>query len=129
MTTGDPACTCPDWVQWHIPCKHFFCIFHLVEDWGWNSLPDTYTKSAYLCSDSKALLEHYKISQHSKVETNTEQGTSCENKAVDNPPQDVLPVQKVNYKLYLSSLKLILNVYRFQCHKLSEVYDSVYVLH
>ena len=69
--------------------------------------PGYLQKSAYLCSDSKALLEHYKISQHSKVETNTEQGTSCESKAVDNPPQDV---QKGTYKLYHSSLKLILNV-------------------
>ena len=33
--TGDPSCTCPDWLQWHIPCKHFFGIFHLVEGWGW----------------------------------------------------------------------------------------------
>ena len=27
--TGEPSCTYPDWLQWHIPCKHFFGIFHL----------------------------------------------------------------------------------------------------
>ena len=25
--TSKPSCTCPDWLQWHIPCKHFFNIF------------------------------------------------------------------------------------------------------
>ena len=23
-----PSCTCKDWARWHIPCKHFFAIFH-----------------------------------------------------------------------------------------------------
>ena len=76
VTTGEPMCTCPDWIEWHIPCKHFFSIFRMVEGWGWNSLPDTYRKSAFLCSDTKALKEQYELPQPTMTETNTEQGTS-----------------------------------------------------
>jgi len=25
LHTQMPSCTCADWTQWHIPCKHFFC--------------------------------------------------------------------------------------------------------
>ena len=25
---GMPSCTCADWQQWHIPCKHFFGVFN-----------------------------------------------------------------------------------------------------
>ena len=60
--TGEPSCTCPDWLQWHIPCKHFFGIFCLVEGWGWNALPDTYKRSAYLSADSTALSKQHSFS-------------------------------------------------------------------
>ena len=43
-------------VRWNIPCKHFFTIFRLVDGWGWESLPDVYKRSPYLCDDSSALL-------------------------------------------------------------------------
>ena len=42
LASGKPSCTCPDWLQWQISCKHFFGIFQLVENWGWNALPETY---------------------------------------------------------------------------------------
>ena len=29
VATGKPTCTCPDWLQWQIRCKHFFSIFRL----------------------------------------------------------------------------------------------------
>ena len=56
LTSGKPSCTCADWVRWNIPCKHFFTIFRLVDGWGWESLPDVYKRSPYLCDDSSALL-------------------------------------------------------------------------
>ena len=34
VATGKPTCTCPDWLQWQIPCKHFFSIFRLVRRLG-----------------------------------------------------------------------------------------------
>lgn len=45
-------------MKWNIPCKHFFAIFRLVDNWGWESLPDVYQRSPYLCDDSSALLEY-----------------------------------------------------------------------
>ena len=56
--SGTPSCTCPDWLQWHIPCKHFFCIFRLKRGWGWEALPVTYKQSAHLSTHSLALSEH-----------------------------------------------------------------------
>ena len=29
-TTGEPSCTCHDWIQWRIPCKHFFCSIQVL---------------------------------------------------------------------------------------------------
>ena len=88
VCTGELSCTCPDWLQWHIPCKHFFIIFRVVEGWGWNALPDAYTKSAYLCADSTALSERYNLKPQSTAdEAITEQGN---NEDVTNPLQDVL---------------------------------------
>ena len=56
LKSGKPSCTCADWVKWNIPCKHFFAIFRLVDGWGWESLPDVYKRSPYLCDDSSAVL-------------------------------------------------------------------------
>ena len=55
LVSGKPSCTCPDWLQWHIPCKHFFAIFRLVEKWGWDALPEIYRKMSYLCTDNSSL--------------------------------------------------------------------------
>lgn len=52
------ACTCPDWLQWQIPCKHFFGIFGLVEDWGWDALPEVYRKMPYLCEAAHQLINN-----------------------------------------------------------------------
>ena len=30
-----PSCTCRDWVEWHIPCKHFWAIFRFYPTWNW----------------------------------------------------------------------------------------------
>ena len=49
-----PSCSCKDWIRWHLPCKHFFTIFRLMEGWGWNSLPQKYLQSAYLSTDQDA---------------------------------------------------------------------------
>ena len=50
-----PLCTCQDWIQWHLPCKHFFAIFNLYPQWGWKQLPNEYLNSAYLSMDTDAL--------------------------------------------------------------------------
>ena len=55
----DPSCTCRDWTEWNLPCKHFFCIFELYPQWNWDRLPDRYTKSAYLSTDQAALNSYF----------------------------------------------------------------------
>ena len=55
----DPSCTCRDWTEWNLPCKHFFCIFELYPQWNWDHLPDRYTKSAYLSTDQAALNSYF----------------------------------------------------------------------
>ena len=37
-----PSCTCQDWTNWHIPCKHFFSIFKHRAAWQWSNLPPSY---------------------------------------------------------------------------------------
>lgn len=53
--TGKPSCTCQDWTKNNIPCKHFFLIFKTEKGWGWNSLPQSYLNSPYLCCDDMVL--------------------------------------------------------------------------
>jgi len=64
VSFGDPSCTCRDWVEWNMPCKHFFCVFQLYPQWNWNSLPDHYTSSAYLSTDQAALNSYFGADQH-----------------------------------------------------------------
>lgn len=54
-----PSCTCKDWLRYHIPCKHFFCIFTHRPAWQWDNLPPTYLESAYLSSDTQALHDYF----------------------------------------------------------------------
>ena len=50
-TSGEPSCTCLDWMQWRIPCKHFFAIFKFFQQWGWESLPDQYKSQPHISCD------------------------------------------------------------------------------
>ena len=74
----------PCWLQWHIPCKHFFTIFWLVEGWVWNALPETYKRSARLSAHSKTLSEQ-QILQSIADEAVTEQDISTENEGCYYP--------------------------------------------
>ena len=47
----EPSCSCADWTNWHLPCKHFFAIFGLVPNWSWDALPNSYKTSSYLSTD------------------------------------------------------------------------------
>ena len=50
-----PSCSCPDFMEWNIPCKHFFGIFRLFPEWGWNKFPDHYLSGPYMSSDHHAI--------------------------------------------------------------------------
>lgn len=54
-----PSCTCPDWVQWNLPCKHMFAIFRLVPDWNWQKLPSKYLSGPYLSTDNEAVTKYF----------------------------------------------------------------------
>ena len=58
---GMPSCTCADWQQWHIPCKHFFAVFNtqIQNGWTWNTLHPNYLKSPYLSTDSLSLTDYF----------------------------------------------------------------------
>lgn len=53
-----PSSSCKDWIRWHIPCKHFFAVFQLTQEWNWGTLPQTYRDSAYLSTDNEATDKH-----------------------------------------------------------------------
>ena len=50
-----PECSCPDFTEWNIPCKHFFAIFRLFPQWRWNKLPDHYLNGPYMSSDQTTI--------------------------------------------------------------------------
>lgn len=50
-----PSCTCRDWKRWHLPCKHFFAVFHSYSQWNWEALPKQYLQSSYLTQDTSAI--------------------------------------------------------------------------
>ena len=60
LLSGEPSCTCKDWVKYHIPCKHFFGVFRLFPQWGWEALPQSYQQSPYLNLDDQAISDYIK---------------------------------------------------------------------
>ena len=41
-TNGEPSCTCLDWIQWKLPCKHFLlCLSFLISGDGTAYLNNT----------------------------------------------------------------------------------------
>ena len=59
ITTNTPCCTCKDWIQYKIPCKHFFAVFEHSEQWKWESLPKQYLESSHITADVKAFDNEY----------------------------------------------------------------------
>jgi hypothetical protein len=101
VASGSPTCTCADWLEWHIPCKHFFCIFRLVEGWGWNALPDAYQKSSCLCSDSKALSQQYLL-QHTNGGTSEEVQTPLREELPNKKPSHVQSMRRVRQHIRIA---------------------------
>ena len=94
--TGDedhmPSCTCQDWTQWHMPCKHFFAIFNLYPQWGWYQLPNEYLNSAYLSTDTDALQSNF--SSTSPDDFSISQDLPEDNSTI-SPVVDEIPTNKV----------------------------------
>lgn len=89
---GSPSCSCRDWLQWHIPCKHFWTVFRFYPSWSWNSLPESYKSSAYLSSDTEAM-DTFFGEQSTSVATHESDNTSLIQHT--NPVVAEIPQQKV----------------------------------
>jgi len=37
-----PHCSCFDWQEHNLPCKHMLAVFNACPSWGWDSLPAAY---------------------------------------------------------------------------------------
>lgn len=102
IVTGKPSCTCPDWLQWQMPCKHFFGIFRLVEGWGWDALPEIYQEMPYLCADYSALSKQ--CTNLPAISTEISPSEQSDSEDVATLMQDPLPTKKVrpasNYDMH-----------------------------
>ena len=48
-----PLCSCRDWAQHHLPCKHMCAIFHhYAPTYSWESLSPAYRLSSYFFLDN-----------------------------------------------------------------------------
>ena len=54
-----PSCSCPDFVEWNMPCKHYFAIFRLFPDYNWNKLPNHYLDGPYMSTDQNAIQSYF----------------------------------------------------------------------
>ena len=77
--TGDgmPSCTCADWQQWHIPCKHFFAVFNTQKGWTWNRFHPNYLESPYLSTDSPSLNDYFDNGDYPQEENEQSSSTHC----------------------------------------------------
>ena len=107
--TGHPSCTCQDWINWQIPCKHFFVIFRLIPRWDWYCLPQKYLCSAYISSDTASLKSGLHAFLANGVHSTVDDCTIVE---ADNPIPDQsdkaivelhgeIPSRKVKVILYI----------------------------
>lgn len=104
--SGEPKCTCKDWLAYHLPCKHFFAVFRHFSEWGWEKLPDSYLTSPYLSLDNEAISRYINPEEQVSVTTDTEKG-SVEQSELDEIPRKVLHIhctcmhtQNVYYGIY-----------------------------
>ena len=112
-----PHCTCLDWKQWNLPCKHFFAIFRIHSQWNWYQLPHEYLCSPYLTIDSESLGNHFRdgcLSQQSTIhdETADSEEVVTQPSEHSDPVMCDLPKQRVCCHLfiylYLKSLCIIM---------------------
>lgn len=68
-----PQCTCLDWTQWNLPCKHFFAIFRIHPQWNWNRLSQEYLQSPYMTIDVESLGNHFGETSVSAQNINVDQ--------------------------------------------------------
>ena len=93
---GMPSCTCKDWQQHQIPCKHFFAVFQHRPEWQWEQLPKSYLQSAYLSTDRDSLDMHFDFSANHDDQQVLDTGDISEDKKVGYDTNDNELPRKVN---------------------------------
>lgn len=104
-----PTCSCPDWTQYHYPCKHFFALFRLRPTWNWNALPEAYRTSPRLSLDTQALTNYFSEDSIMRLDEGAQDGDmsmdihQIQTQGEDDPNQGFLsakiPMRKVCYLL------------------------------
>ena len=85
-----PSCSCPDWIQHHYPCKHFFAIFRYhCPKWDWNALPQEYLTAPRISLDTQALQSYFDADVTATLEP---QPVDCHDKVIG----DELPRRNVS---------------------------------
>ena len=123
QATGHPSCTCQDWTNWQVPCKHFFAVFTLIPEWDWYRLPEKYLTSAYISRDSVSL----ESGLHLLLATGShslpvDDRTSVETENPSGPPETAGQEELPRKKVEISDLQFIYTCYM---HSLFFLSDSV----
>ena len=53
--SGMPSCTCIDWENFCLPCKHMLAVIRLCPGWDWESLPHRYINFPHFCLDAELI--------------------------------------------------------------------------
>ena len=46
-----PSCTCETWRKTNFPCKHFYAVFNIFDEWEFSRLPDSYRNNVFITLD------------------------------------------------------------------------------
>ena len=52
---SEPHCTCPDWANNRLPCKHMLAIIMVRDGLSWNTFPDHYRSNPFMTLDTTVL--------------------------------------------------------------------------
>ena len=101
-----PECSCADWMKWHIPCKHFFGVFHVHPEWGWYKLPQRYLTSCYLTIDQTAITDYFGQDTSAEVTDPADE---------ENPPSaSDIPQRKVCFLNFGNSTRIMVFCYCYR---------------
>ena len=85
-----PHCSCFDWQEHNLPCKHMLAVFNACPSWGWDSLPAAYRNIPHFrldpeVSDSVPVSSSPDMSTHN-VPVDDEPDMSTHSVPVDDEP-------------------------------------------
>ena len=89
IESGEPSCSCKDWITHHIPCKHFFAVFNHHPQWGWDQLPSSYKASPYLSLDNATISKYIASDIPEQMDDTTEDGGDVHHSNFDQLPRKV----------------------------------------